>query len=58
MIILLGFTLGFVLGWVRAERRQGSRADKLQYGAAHGIAFALVALFFVIVAARTGLLAG
>lgn len=56
MIIVLGFVLGFALGWVRADRRQGSRNDKLQYGAAHGIAFAILALFLGIVASRIGIL--
>ena len=58
MIIIFGFGLGFALGWVRAERRQGTTRDKLQYGAAHGIAFAILALFLGILGSRLGLLPG
>jgi hypothetical protein len=48
MILPAAFALGFALGWWRASARGGNRLDRLQYGAAHGIAFALVALFVTI----------
>ena len=34
---------GCILGWVRATRRGGQTADKVQYAIAHGFAFGLAA---------------
>lgn len=45
MILPLAFLLGFGFGVLRARRRGGGLADRLQYGAAHGIAALLLALF-------------
>jgi hypothetical protein len=56
MALLAAFALGMGLGWYRAARRGGDRRDKLQYGVAHGIAFALAALALSVLAARTGVL--
>ncbi len=56
MIILAAFLLGFALGWIRAVRRDGDRLDKLQYGFAHGTAFAILSLAIGILAVRTGIL--
>ncbi|MEM9048427.1 MAG: hypothetical protein AAGC92_06875 [Pseudomonadota bacterium] len=44
MILPIAFILGFALGWWRATTYGGNRLDRLQYGAAHGIAFAILAL--------------
>jgi hypothetical protein len=56
MILPIAFALGMALGWRRAARRGGDRLDKWQYGIAHGIAFALLALALTILARRTGLI--
>ncbi|HEU0220912.1 MAG TPA: hypothetical protein VFR34_01690 [Paracoccaceae bacterium] len=56
MILPLGFVLGFALGWWRARARGGSRLDKLQYGAAHGIAGLLIALVATLILDRLGVL--
>jgi hypothetical protein len=48
MIVLVAAILGALLGIRRARARGGTRADMAQYGAAHAIAFALVALFATI----------
>ena len=56
MLLPLSFLLGFALGWGRAGRRGGDRLDRLQYGAAHGILFVLVALILLFAAERLGLL--
>lgn len=56
MLIILAFAIGALVGWRRAAQRQGDRLDMLQYGAAHGIAFALVALALAILAERFGLI--
>lgn len=56
MLLTVIFIAGFVFGWRRAGRRGGDRLDKLQYGAAHGIFFSLVAFIAWIAAIRLGLL--
>ena len=56
MLLALAFALGMAVGWQRAARRGGDRLDKLQYGTAHGIAFALAALALSVLAQRTGLI--
>jgi hypothetical protein len=45
MIELAAAAAGAGLGAWRARRRGGNRLDMAQYGAAHAILFALVALF-------------
>lgn len=37
VLALISFAAFFALGWKRAERRGGNRADKIQMGFAHGI---------------------
>lgn len=54
MLLLIAFALGMALGWRRAGRRGGDRLDRLQYGAAHGIAFTLAALAASLILARLG----
>lgn len=50
MLVPLAFVLGLAFGWWRAARRGGDRLDRLQYGAAHGIAFALAVTILLILA--------
>lgn len=50
MILPIAFLVGAVLGWTRATKRGGNRLDKLQFAAAHGLAFMLVSLLIVILA--------
>lgn len=45
MILIPAVLLGATLGWIRAARLGGKRADKIQYAAAHGILFAILGLF-------------
>ncbi|MEM9010799.1 MAG: hypothetical protein AAGE18_06195 [Pseudomonadota bacterium] len=45
MVMLSAFLIGAAIGGLRAKRRGGGLYDMLQYGAAHGILLALVALF-------------
>ena len=54
MIILAAFLIGFVVGWLRARRRGGTTADRIQYALAHAIPAALLGLIFVIVGVRYG----
>lgn len=48
MILLPAILLGAAVGWWRAARRGGNRADKVQYALAHAIFFAILALFATI----------
>ena len=56
MLLVVAFAFGFLVGWRRAARRGGDRLDRLQYGAAHGIAFTLAVLIATVFAERAGLL--
>ncbi|MEL7467297.1 MAG: hypothetical protein AAFN27_02505 [Pseudomonadota bacterium] len=55
MVIALvaGLLLGF-LGWVRATRRGGNRADRVQYALAHGFAGFLVSMIAMTIAGHLG----
>ncbi|NNU80266.1 hypothetical protein HMH01_07415 [Halovulum dunhuangense] len=54
MLPVIAFFLGFAFGWLRATKRGGNRLDKLQYGAAHGIGFAIAGVALGILIARMG----
>ncbi len=54
MLLPIAFALGALVGWRRAARRGGDTLDRLQYAAAHGILFTLVALAGAIFAQRAG----
>lgn len=57
--MLVALILGIVsatIGWRRAARRGGSRADCLQYAAAHGIPAFLVSMILMTVALNMGYL--
>ncbi len=56
MLLPIAFALGALLGWFRAARSGGDRLDRLQYAAAHGIAFLLLALIGAIALQRFGLI--
>ena len=58
MLILAVAAAAFMLGWLRAARRGGRLADKLQYGVAHMIPAVLVTLLLSGLAWRFGLLDG
>lgn len=52
MIVLIAIVLGAWLGDVRARRARGNRKDRLQYAAAHALAFAILGLFATILLDR------
>jgi len=52
MISLIAFVLGAIWGVFVARKRGGNRLDMLQYAAAHGILFALVAVVAFVLAGR------
>lgn len=56
MLPLISFIIGLIFGWVRAMRRGGGTADRLQYAVAHGVAFGLIGFAFGIFLVRSGLL--
>ena len=45
MIMVPAFFIGALIGAWRATKKQGTKLDMLQYGAAHGIAFFVLAMF-------------
>ena len=53
MIILAALFIGAVIGWIRAARFQGNRADKLQYAASHALAFAVLGVFITVLISRS-----
>ena len=55
MIVLAAFVLGCLVGWLRAARRGGTTADRLQYALAHGIPAGLAAVVLVTLGIRLGL---
>ncbi|MBV0890475.1 hypothetical protein KTN05_01245 [Paracoccus sp. Z118] len=52
MIVIAAIILGALLGDRRARKAGGNRSDRLQYAAAHALAFALVGLFATIAVDR------
>jgi hypothetical protein len=49
---LTGLLIGGIWGAWRARRRGGKVADMAQWGAAHGIALAVVGLFLLLLLSR------
>ena len=52
MIPLAGLVLGILLGIRAAKKRSGNRLDLVQYGAAYGMAFALLGVILALVVER------
>lgn len=52
MIVIVAIILGALLGDLRARRAQGNSKDRLQYAAAHALAFAILGLFVTIIIDR------
>lgn len=53
MIVIIATVLGAALGDLRARRVQGNAKDRLQYAAAHALAFAILGLFLTILIDRS-----
>ena len=49
------FCAAFALGWSRAARRSGTRADKIQFGLSHGIPAALLGLLVSVIWVNLGI---
>ncbi len=49
MPYLIAFTVGFALGWVKASKRGGNTADKLQYGTIFGMIGMVLALIALVI---------
>ncbi|MBB4626038.1 MULTISPECIES: hypothetical protein [Paracoccus] len=54
MIVIAAFILGAAIGWMRAAKAGGSRADKLQYAAAHALALTVLGIFLTVFVSRMG----
>ena len=55
ILALILFALFFYIGWQRAERRSGTRADKIQMGFAHAIPAAFLGFVVAITLVNLGL---
>jgi hypothetical protein len=53
---LIALAAGFI-GWRRAAKRGGVRADKIQYALAHGIPAFLITLIALVLATNMGWIA-
>ena len=56
MLTVIAAIAAGTIGWMRAARQGGTRADRVQYALAHAIPAALAALLLQIVLIRAGLL--
>lgn len=55
LLAAIGFAIFFAIGWARAARREGTRADKVQMGLSHGIPAAILGFAISIVIVSFGL---
>jgi len=55
MLLILVFAAFFALGWLRAQRAGGGRADKLRYGFIHALAATLLVFAVATIGDFTGL---
>ncbi len=49
MVIIIMAALGCFTGLGKAKKKNGNRADKIQYAVAYAILFAIVGLFLTII---------
>ena len=54
VVALILFAVFAAIGWMRAARRGGNRADKLQYAGAHCFAAFILGMIGMTVAAHLG----
>lgn len=54
MIMLVLFLAGFAIGWMRAGRRGGGRADRIQFALAHAIPGFLLGLLITVIGMHQG----
>lgn len=52
MIIIAALAIGALIGWRRAARLNGNRKDRLQYAAAHALAFSVLGLLATVIIDR------
>ena len=50
MFVVPALVVGAIVGWYRAGKLGGNRLDKLQYAAAHGLCFFIIALVLTVFA--------
>jgi len=56
MLLVIAAVAAGTIGWMRAARRGGNTADRVQYALAHAIPATLAVLALQILLVRTGLL--
>ena len=52
MIVIAALILGAAIGWGRAARLGGNRADRMQYAAAHALGLAVLGIFLTVLISR------
>lgn len=52
MIMIFLALFGAVLGWQRAKRLDGVRADRIQWAIAHALAFGLLGFVITLIVSR------
>ncbi|MEN8837106.1 MAG: apolipoprotein acyltransferase [Celeribacter marinus] len=52
MIVIVLSIIGVIVGWRTATKRKGDRMDKLQYGAAYFLAFAVAGVIITVIVDR------
>lgn len=52
MIIIAALVIGALIGWRRAARLKGNRKDRLQYAAAHALAFSVLGILVTVILDR------
>ena len=55
MVLILAFFAGAAVGWLRAARRGGAVADRVQYAFAHGFAALVLAAALALILGLFGL---
>ena len=49
MPYLIAFIIGFALGWIKAAKRGGNTADKVQYGTVFGMIAMVLTLIALVI---------
>ncbi|AGT08987.1 hypothetical protein [Paracoccus aminophilus] len=52
MIVILSSLIGAALGWLRATKLDGNRADHVQYAFGFGLAFSIIGLILTVIVSR------
>ncbi|MDS9468120.1 hypothetical protein RGQ15_11135 [Paracoccus sp. MBLB3053] len=54
MIVITALIIGAAIGWWRAGKLGGTRADRIQYAAVHAMGLAVLGVFLIVLLGRLG----